>query len=70
MISGKGILYTVLAASSAAVLVGTMLTKKSGGLQRLGDRLQNFMGSMRKQVSTGHSMQRAEFDQASTMGHS
>ena len=70
MISGKGILYTVLAASSAAVLVGTMLTKRSGGLQRLGNKLQNFMGSMRRHDTMGNSMQRAEFDQASTMGHS
>ena len=70
MISGKGILYTVLAASSAAVLVGTMLTKRSGGLQRLGNKLQNFMGSMRRDDRMGNSMQRAEFDQASTMGHS
>lgn len=70
MISGKGILYTVLAASSAAVLVGTMLTKRSGGLQQLGTKLQNFMGSMRRNNPMGNSMRRAEFDQASTMGHS
>jgi hypothetical protein len=30
MISGKGILYTVLTAASAAVVVGTMLTKRKG----------------------------------------
>ena len=47
MISGKGILYTVLAAASAAVLAGSILTKGERGqsLKKMGSSLQNIFGN-------------------------
>jgi hypothetical protein len=47
MISGKGLIYTVLAAASAAVLAGSMLTKGERGqsLKKIGGSLQNFFGN-------------------------
>lgn len=49
MISGKGVLYTVLGAASAAVVVGTMLTKgrstgSGGTLAKATDSIQKFLG--------------------------
>lgn len=73
MISGKGILYTVLAASGAAVLVGTMLTggKRREPLRRFGNKVQNFIGSVKRALPEGkHSSRRSDIDQVSPMGHS
>lgn len=75
MISGKGILYTVIGAAGAAAIVGTMLTggSRAEKMRRLGSGLQNMLSSFRQRTSTlmshnpGH---RAEFDQANGMGRS
>jgi hypothetical protein len=69
MISGKGILYTVLAASSAAVLVGTMLTggKKGSFFRSIKDRAQQYLG-MRRNDRTNQGSKPGELGQ--TMGHS
>ena len=72
MISGKGILYTVLGAAGAAVVAGTMLT---GGTRRdkfrkFGNGVQNLLGSLKRKVLTGgagESHHRAEFDHANRM---
>lgn len=74
MISGKGILYTVLGAAGAAVVVGSMLTGGTRGekMRKLGSGLQNFIGSFRQKALGGtphDANQRAEFDQANNMGH-
>jgi fructosamine-3-kinase len=47
MISGKGILYTVLTAASAAVLVGTILTKRKDAKNpnSVGWSFRNLLGS-------------------------
>ena len=72
MISGKGILYTVLGAAGAAVVAGTMLT---GGTRRdkfrkFGTGVQNFLSSLKRKALTSgpaESHHRAEFDQANRM---
>jgi hypothetical protein len=69
MISGKGILYTVIAATSAAVLVGSMLTggKRKEPLRKFGNKVQNLLGrSDKSKVSDAQS----EIKQVSPMGHS
>jgi hypothetical protein len=74
MISGKGILYTVMGAAGAAVLAGTMLTggNRSEKLKKIGSGIQNFLGSMNRRWlgSPQESSRRAEFNQANSMGHS
>ncbi|HLT75319.1 MAG TPA: hypothetical protein VKZ68_09535 [Ohtaekwangia sp.] len=46
MISGKGILITVLTASAAAVIVGSMFTKESGqSIKRFIDKIRNLSGA-------------------------
>lgn len=74
MISGKGILFTVLGAAGAAVVAGTMLTGGQRGekMRHMGDRVRNFIGSFRNKRllnSPGSSHQRAEYNQAHDMGH-
>jgi hypothetical protein len=75
MISGKGILYTVLGAASAAVVVGTMITggKKGEKLKNMGAGIQNFLGSLKSKrsiTSSSDALQRAEFNQANNAaGH-
>ena len=74
MISGKGILYTVLGATGAAIVAGTMLTGGTRGekLRKLGSGIQKFLGSMNRKRLMGSSHdahQRAEFNQANDMGH-
>jgi hypothetical protein len=76
MISGKGILYTVLAAAGTAVVAGTMLTggRRSEKFRKMGSGLQNLIGSIKRRVnmnmmsSSNESMRRAEFNQANEMG--
>jgi hypothetical protein len=76
MISGKGILYTVIGAASAAALAGTMLTGGTRGekLRSMRSGVQSFFSSiMRRRMpaaSSNSSMQRAEYNQVSSMGHS
>ena len=74
MISGKGILYTVLGAAGAAVLAGRMLTggNRSDKLRNIGSGLQNFIGSLRgRSMNSPQELKnRAEFDQANNMGRS
>jgi hypothetical protein len=76
MISGKGILYTVIGAAGAAVVAGTMLTggTRSEKLKKIRSGIQNFLGSMNRKKLLGttpeESKHRAEFNQASGMGHS
>ena len=75
MISGKGILYTVLGAAGAAAVVGTMLTggTRSEKMRKLGSGFQNMISSFREKATSlvsHNSRQRAEFDQANRMGHS
>jgi hypothetical protein len=69
MISGKGILYTVLAAASAAVLAGSMLTKGERGqsLKKIGGSLQNFFGNKPTSKSPGSAPQ---VEGPSSFGHS
>lgn len=74
MISGKGILYTVLGAAGAAVVVGSMLTGGTRGekMRKLGSGFQNLLNSFRQKAigdSSHDSKHRAEFDQANNMGH-
>ena len=73
MISGKGILYTVIGAAGAAVLLGTMLTGGQRGekMRKIGSGLQNLLASGRNRLSglSQESKNRAEFDQAHDMGH-
>ena len=73
MISGKGILYTVLGAAGAAVLAGTMLTGGTRGekMRKIGSGLQNLLASGRKRLtgSSQESRNRAEYNQAHDMGH-
>ncbi len=46
MISGKGILITVLTASAAAAIVGSLLTKeRSQSIRRLVDKVRRFTGA-------------------------
>ena len=71
MISGKGILYTVLAASGAAVLVGTMLTggKRLEPLRRFGNKVQNLIGSVKRALpESRRTSHRSEIDQVSPVG--
>jgi hypothetical protein len=76
MVSGKGILYTVIGAAGAAVVAGTMLTggTRSEKMKKIGSGIQNFLGSIsRKGLMRNNpqdSKSRAEFNQASGMGHS
>jgi hypothetical protein len=74
MISGKGILYTVLGATGAAIVAGTMLTKgnRSEKLRKFAMSVQNIIGSLGRKkpmASIQDSRNRAEFNQASRMGH-
>lgn len=68
MISGKGILYTVLGAAGAAVVAGTMLTggTRAEKFKKLGSGLQNFIGSVKRKALN----QRQGSDHADSMGHS
>ncbi len=71
MISGKGVLYTVLAASGAAVLLGTMLTggKRREPLRRFGDKVQNIIGSVKRALpERGHASRKSDIDQVSPVG--
>jgi outer membrane murein-binding lipoprotein Lpp len=73
MISGKGILYTVLGAAGAAVLAGTMLTGGHRGekMRKIGSGLQNLLAAGRKRLtgSSQESQNRAEYNQAHDRGH-
>jgi hypothetical protein len=78
MISGKGILYTVLGAAASAAIAGTMLTGGVRGekMRRMTSGLQNLIGSLKRKAQTLTTPQetrnRAEFNQASgmsNMGH-
>jgi hypothetical protein len=74
MISGKGVLYTVLSAAGAAVVAGTMLTRgnRSEKLRKIGSGIQHFISSLsgKRMMSTPQETHnRAEFNQASNMGH-
>ena len=70
MVSGKGILYTVLGAAGAAVLAGTVLTggTRSEKFRKFGSGVQNLIGFIKGKsgamMQSGPSDQRAEFDQA------
>jgi hypothetical protein len=75
MVSAKGLLYTAVAATAAAVIVGTVLTperrtklinyaKNNSG--PLLDKAKSLLGSLGSSQSAGT---RAEFDQANRMGH-
>lgn len=71
MISGKGVLYTVLAASGAALLLGTMLTggKRREPLRRFGDKVQNIIGSVKRALpERGHTAHKSDIEQVSPMG--
>jgi hypothetical protein len=75
MISGKGILYTVLGAAGAAVLAGRMLTggNSSEKFRSMGSGIQNFLGLLKSKRTTNSPQElrnRAEFDQANNMGRS
>jgi hypothetical protein len=75
MVSAKGLLYTAVAATAAAVVVGTMLTperraklvnyaKSNSG--PLLDKAKSLIGALGSSQSSGA---RAEFDQANRVGH-
>jgi hypothetical protein len=71
MISGKGILYTVLVASGAALLVGTMITggKRREPLRRAGEKIQDFIGSVKRALPEGrHASPASDIDQVSPVG--
>jgi hypothetical protein len=70
MISGKGILYTVLAAASAAVLAGSMLTKSERGqsLKKIGSSLQNVFGN--KHASKPQDSSASQIESQSSFGRS
>jgi outer membrane murein-binding lipoprotein Lpp len=69
MISGKGILYTILGAAGAAVVAGTMLTggKRTEKFRKLGSGLQNFIGSMKRKALNPD--QPSGSDQPDRIGH-
>lgn len=61
----------MLAASGAAVLVGTMLTggKRREPLKKFGNKVQNIIGSVKRALPEGrHSAQRSDIDQVSPVG--
>ncbi len=52
MISGKGMLITVLTASAAAAIVGSMLTKERGqSIKRFVDKIRDLSGTSKMQKS-------------------
>ena len=59
MISGKGILITVLTASAAAAIVGSMLTKERGqSIKRFIDKIRDLSGTSK--VDKSHTLQEGE----------
>jgi hypothetical protein len=76
MISGKGILYTVIAAAGAAVVAGSVLTggRRGETMRKFTSGVQNFISNLsgrRNAIdSPPQAMRRAEFDQAHSMGRS
>lgn len=74
MVSVKGLLFTTLGAAAAATLVGIMLTPGRGSekLRNAGNTLNRWVDktkSLTANLTKGASRERAEFSQASGMGH-
>jgi hypothetical protein len=78
MISGKGILYTVLAAAGTAAVVGTMLTggtrreklqRLGSKVQDIGSKVQNFVGSLKNEGLSRTSTSRSQISEPGSMGH-